>query len=92
MKTIANYDRGDILEIDWEDIYSKNGWYSAASIKKHDPCRCKSVGFFVGKTKSSITISIAYELGHNDVLNPQVIPVGAIRRIRRICKKTKVSK
>jgi len=79
----VNYQKREILEIEWDDIVTRAGWHQIT--KKNRPAPCRSVGYFNKQTKNSITMSLTVDDdSEGEGCDVQTIPNGCIKRIHRI--------
>lgn len=42
----VNYQKREILEIEWSDTVTRSGWCSDKVLEKEFPAPCRSVGYF----------------------------------------------
>lgn len=80
----VNYQKREILEIEWDDTATRGGWRSDSMLQKESPAPCRSVGYFFKQNKNCITIAKSVSDEDNDGLDAQTIPKGCIKRIYRI--------
>lgn len=81
---IANYQKREILEIEWEDTTTISGWRSDGFLQKAVPSPCRTVGYFRKQDKNSITITKSIADDDDDGLDGQTIPRGCIKKIIRL--------
>lgn len=85
MKT-AKYKKNEIIEVLWNDAATACGWKSRNSLEKETPAPCRAVGYFCQQNKNSITIIKCIGEDDNQGLDAQTIPMGCVKKIRRISK------
>lgn len=84
---MAKYSQYDILEIDWEDTCTTQGWCSNRRLKGGKPARCRTVGYLFEETKSYVSVGISIDRRNESWMDTQTIPRGCIKKIKRIKKK-----
>lgn len=81
------YERGEILEIEWLDATTRSGWHSKEHWEKFAKADLvKSTGYFFKSTKREICIALSKdpEEGMSEFSDMHSIPIGTIKRIRRL--------
>lgn len=78
---MKNYNKYDKLELNWLDSTSTQGWKEPKDFK--EPClKCKSIGYFIEKTKIGITI--CQSTSSDEEADYITIPLVAIKKITKI--------
>lgn len=85
--------KGEIVEVEWIDAASTNGWQRATDIDQeqaHDGglVECRSTGYVLSKDPRSIRLAQS-QSAHGSVAEVQAIPRSCIRSIRRLAPKGK---
>ncbi|KKK51886.1 hypothetical protein LCGC14_3110480 [marine sediment metagenome] len=76
--------KNTLIEIEWEDIVSDSAWLIEEVAVKEPLTQCKSVGYFLNKTKEVIRLSSSIQLGKDSERDVIVIPLGVVKKIRRL--------
>jgi hypothetical protein len=69
-----------LVQIDWEDSCSDNGWVSQQQAKCHRPAQCRTVGFLLRSGKRDMTIMQSTSNTGN-VSEIMAIPRGCIKKV-----------
>jgi len=72
------------IEVEWDDIVSDSAWMSERKAVDYPVTQCKSVGYFVNKTEKVLRLSATIQLGKDPERDVTVIPIGVVKRIRRL--------
>ena len=75
--------KNTLIEVEWVDIISDSAWLSDKKAADCPPAQCKSVGYFLNRTKNVIRLSSTIQYGKDNDRDITVIPVGVIKKIRR---------
>jgi len=80
---------GKLYRIDWEDAYSRDKWQDKGDIAKfakdRNHCICSVIGWFVGKSKTSVVLSSMRSPGQDAEFSQlSRIPTGSIVRVKRL--------
>ena len=75
-----------IVEIFWRDASTIGGWQDKESYEKHDIVECRTVGFFLKKTKNSITVVTTFVPGFHDCNQSISIPLSWCSKIKVLRK------
>ena len=68
----------------WDDIVSDSAWLPEQKAADYPVTQCKSVGYFVNKTKDILRLSATIQLGKDPERDVIVIPLGVVKKIRRL--------
>ena len=78
-----NFKKDDIIEIEWTDAATTQGWHSGTHLLRNDGLSlCKTVGYFFRKTKNSIQTSKG--VSEDDRCDTQSIPLAWVKKIRKL--------
>lgn len=80
------YKNNEIIEIEWQDTASTPRWVSKSEMLKDKPAQCRTVGYFKKQNKNCITVAKSICGEDGDGLDPQTIPCGCIKKIKRLRK------
>lgn len=73
-----------IIEVEWDDIVTHPQWIPQDKAKQEQPCRCKSIGYFLNQDKHVLRLSCTIQLENKPERDLTVIPQGCITKIRRL--------
>lgn len=80
-----------IVEVTWEDAYTRTGWEHEKFYKEHghgDPVVVRSVGYLLARDENRTTIVQSGNVdGRHNVDGSITIPTGCIKKIRVLRKK-----
>lgn len=84
--------KGRLYEIIWHDAYSTSSWHSLENVVNETPCKCATVGWYVGRNKAG-DICVAGTHDHHDSFGSVMArPVGMIQQIRELKSGKKIPK
>ena len=75
-----SYKFNSVLVVDWIDIVSESSWLSPHDARNLNPCRCKTVGFFLSQDEDCIRLSQSIQLDDTE-RDVTTIPWGCIKKI-----------
>jgi hypothetical protein len=89
MKKLKRPVPGQIVVVDWVDIYTDNHWLNAENRRAFEPIKARSVGIVLSCDRETL------KLAHNMLMDGQsdisAYPIGVIRNIKVVSNvKTKV--
>lgn len=76
--------KNTLIEVEWVDIVSDSSWLSEQKAVDYPVTQCKSVGYFINKTKSVLRLSAMIQLCKDPERDVTVIPLGVVKKIRRL--------
>jgi len=76
--------KNTLIEVEWDDIVSDSAWMSEQKAADYPVTQCKSVGYFVNKTKKVLRLSAMIQLDRDPERDVTVIPLGVVKRIKRL--------
>ena len=74
-----------IVEVEWADASAFSGWRDISVYVKHTAANCKSCGYLLQKTKTTITIALS-QCDNDDLDQAICIPLAWIKKITVIRK------
>lgn len=76
--------KNTLIEVCWDDIVADSAWLSELKASYYPATECKTVGYFLNKTKTVLRLSATIQLCDRPERDIIVIPVGVIKKIRRL--------
>ena len=72
-----------IVEVNWTDACSTNGYYDKDHPEKNDPVICKTVGHLISKNKKAVVLASEY-FDDGDKRHIHTIPRKMVNSIREL--------
>lgn len=76
--------KNQLVEVLWDDIIADSAWMSELKAAYYPATKCKTVGYFINKTKTVLRLSGTIQICDKPERDVVVIPVGVIKKIRRL--------
>lgn len=73
-----------LIEVEWDDIFSTCNWHTNASASNFPIVKCKSVGYFLNQNKKLLRLSHTIQTGDFTDRDVSAIPQGCITKIRKL--------
>ncbi len=73
-----------VIEVEWEDIFSTCSWHTKALASNFPIPKCKCVGYFLNQDKKCLRLSHTIQVGRFSDRDVTAIPQGCITKIRKL--------
>ncbi len=84
--------KGEIVEVEWVDAASTNGWQRGDDIDREQAVdgglvECRSTGYLLSKDKRAVRLAQS-QTTHGSVSEIQAIPRSCVRSIKKLSRST----
>lgn len=76
--------RFPVVQVEWIDIKSDPNWQTLSDMKESQPVTCISAGYLVKIDRIGGRLILAHSITDYDSGDSTVIPLGVVKRIRRM--------